>query len=83
MITRESELNSGPGCIHFQGGWRKRTHKEDGLERIGEVGEPGENDVLDVKGVERFTNEEAVTSVTCNRKVNHAMSESCLLGHAL
>ena len=83
MITRESELNSGPGCIGFQGGWRKRTHKEDGLERVAEVGEPGGHDVLDVKGVERFTNEEAVTSVTCNRKVDHAMSESCLLGHAL
>lgn len=81
-MTRKNRLSSGPGYIHFQGGWRKWTHEEDRLENVEEVGgESGVNDVSEVKGVERFMKKEVVTSVKRSKKVKNTMSELCPLDH--
>lgn len=83
-MTRESGPSSGSGYRHFQGGWRKKTHQEDRLETVGEIGgESGENNVSEVKGVERFMKEEVVTNLKCNRKVHNTISEWCPPDQAL
>lgn len=38
----------------------------------------GENNVLEVKGVERFMKEEVVINVKCSRKVYNIIFEWCL-----
>ena len=83
-MTRKNRLSSGPGYTHFQGGWRKWTHKEDRLENVEEVGgESGGNGVSEYKGVETFTKKEVVTNVKRSKKVSNTVSELCPLDHVL
>lgn len=83
-MTRKRRQSSEPGDIYLQGGWRKRTYREDRLETVEEVGGgSGGNGVSEIKGIKKFTKEEVVTDVKRSRMVNNRVSESCPLNRIL
>lgn len=69
-MTRERRLSSGPGPIHFQGGWRERTDKRDRLETRGGKRRVRGRWCLRGQGAEGFTKEVVVTKVRCGGKVD-------------